>query len=38
MIMGHELSHILGMLLLSLDLELLPLCYGIKQPHNLVVI
>ena len=38
LIMRHEMRHILVVLLFPLDLELLPLCYCIKSPHNPIVI
>ena len=38
MIVGHDLSHVLGVLLLPQNMKLLPLCYGIKPLHDLVII
>ena len=38
MIMAHELSHVLSVLLLLLDWELLPLCYGIKPLYDSIIV
>ena len=38
MVEGHELSHVLGVLLLLLNLELLPLCYGVKMSEDPAII
>ena len=38
MVVDHELSHLLSVLLLALNLALLSLCYGIMPLHYPVVL